>query len=97
MHISTNNFSNTGCMYIFLSTLIENWLNDHSQRVLQDGEKISWRPVSSGASQGSKMGPVLFHTFMNDLCDGVECTFRKFALIHQRVVPQRDLNTGEMA
>ena len=58
---------------------IQAFLVSRRQRVVVDGCSSDWSPVSSGVSQGSILGPLLFLLYVNDIGAHLKSQIRLFA------------------
>ena len=62
---------------------IRHWLDGYIQRVAVDGSMSGWRPETSGVTQRSVLGPVLFNILLNNVVGNmdsvIECSLNKLA------------------
>ena len=62
-----------------LKWIIQDFLTNRQQRVLINGMSSEWNEVSSGVSQGSVLGPLLFILYVNDIPSEVSSFCKIFA------------------
>ena len=58
---------------------VTDFLKSRKQRVVLNGEHLSWSDVLTGIPQGSILGPLLFLIYINDLSDVLQCFPKLFA------------------
>ena len=62
-----------------LLTLIETYLADCKQGVFLNGKCSEWVPICAGVPQGSVLGPLSFHIYVQDLIINLKCDVKIFA------------------
>ena len=78
--------------------LIESFLNERYQRVVLKRQNSGWEKFEAGIPQGSILGPLLFHIYINDLSNNLESEVKLFADDTSifSIVHDNDLSTREL-
>ena len=62
-----------------MSGNILKYLHDRNHRIVVNGDMSSEKGLGAGVPQGSVLGPLLFHLFINDIADELFGMDRLFA------------------
>ena len=62
-----------------LLKLLQNYLRNRKQRVVQNGSHSDYSSIESGVLQGSVLGPLLFLVYINDLERNIKSNIKFFA------------------
>ena len=57
----------------------KNYLHEHQQKVVLNGQSSSWEAIKSGVPQGSVLSSLLFLIYINDFSDSLSSTCKIFA------------------
>ena len=82
-----------------LLKLFQNYLNNRKQRVVLNGFPACYSTIESGVSQGSVLGPLLFHIYIIDLERNIKSNVQFFAddtmllsIVSDPVISANELN-----
>ena len=78
---------------------LRDFLNERKQWVVLNGQFSKWKNACVGVAQGSRLGPLLFLIYINDLTEGLSSNAKLFAddtfffsVIHDSQTSENNLN-----
>jgi Reverse transcriptase (RNA-dependent DNA polymerase) len=71
---------------------IKPFLTNRRQRVLINGSRSSWKPVTSGVPQGTVLGPPLFLLYIDDITKDIKSEIYLFGdcILYRQIVSNTD-------
>ena len=84
-----------------LLSFIESLLSNRFQRVLLNSQTSEWLPVKAGVQQDSVLGPLFFLFYIDNLCDDLVSTVKRFAdnislfsVVYDSTISANELNNN---
>ena len=62
-----------------MHTVLTSYLSSRKQAVVVDGHVSSFKLITAGVPQGSRLGPLLFIIYINDIIEDIESDILIFA------------------
>ena len=82
------------CISCEIINILEDFLGDRKQKVVLNGQCLSWADIHSAVPQGFILGPLLFLIYINDLSNDIKSKCKLFAVDTSLFSVAHDIETS---